>query len=308
MHRFLFVLLLVLLTLPSLAYTHRYGNNMECLHINKGGTDEYYFCGAQYHSCAGDKANGYDDRVVYTSGVYINFDYKHWVCCGGTDSAPGVFKQLNGPGGGENTLDDTEDGLKWQNVGKGKIPYIEKTVTVDIEGGGQCTYEARFDACGTELTKPCTEPTGCTDGLVLRNGVCTEPCVGDTDFESKTSNKCVECSTTLYQGSAFVTVDNDTEETGIVSSIKKKADGTVESKKYANGSYCLKCNKNTHFFDGVTNQCVEKKELKNVDHVAMAKCGMCNNKESFEKCIRCFSGDDTSGCKAGNENECFFQD
>ena len=300
MHRFLFVLLLVLLTLPSLAYTHRYGNNMECLHINKGGADEYYFCGAQYHSCAGDKANGYDERVVYTSGVYINFDYKHWVCCGGTDSDQGVFKQLNGPGDGENRLDDTEDGLQWQNVGKGKIPYIEKTVTVDIEGGGQCTYEARFDACGTELTKPCTEPTGCADGLILRNGVCTEPCVGDTDFESKTSNKCVECSTTLYQGSAFVT--------DIVSSIKKNADGTVESEKHTNGSYCLKCNKNTHFFDGVSSQCVEKNELTNVNHVAMAKCGMCNNKNSFKGCIECFSIKNTSTCKEKYNKECFFQD
>ena len=297
MFRILFLVLLTITACPAFADGERYGDNNECfLYYWNNSNRKYLFCGGGQTSCAGKNSKSKHTKHYDFNGYFRMFDGIEWVCCNSTSSSEGKYMRL------PTTQSNGDEISEWHNKIEGSVAYYKKIVTVDIQGGGKCTYEARFDGCGTEITKPCTEPTSCADGLVLRNGVCTEPCVGDTDFESKTSNKCVECSTTLYQGSAFVT--------DIVSSIKKKADGTVdvESTKYADGSYCHKCNKNTEFFDSVSSTCVKKKELKNVDHVAMAKCGMCNNKNSFKGCIECFSGANTSSCKETYKNECFFQD
>lgn len=252
MFKILFMLIIIITPYPALSAL-RYGTNMECF-LNTKGNNSYWYCGGGQTSCAKNKMNKNDNRTYYTNGQAHTFGdpAKIYVCCGATDSSQGVFKEIH-----------NVDGIKWENTGNGNTAYYTKTLTIDLPGGGKCTYTAKFNGCGTELTKPCTEPANCTDGYILRNGVCIEPCPNGSDFESTTSNKCIECPTTMYQGS---TIEEDT-------------------------SYCLKCDADNQFFDKKTDKCIDKNSMEKVSRQTMAKCFMCSNNENFKECVACVEKD-----------------
>jgi hypothetical protein len=214
-----------------------------------------------------------DNRTYHMDGQYLEFDSKSWVCCGGTQGDWGKYleiKDLNDDGNGNE--------IKWQNKTNGAIAYYKKTVTVTLDGGGKCTYEARFNGCGAEITKPCTNPDGCADGYVLRNKTCVTPCEDGYDFESKTSNKCVECPTTPYQGSVI--------------------EGDI--------TYCKKCNKNTEFMDINTSSCVNKSNFKSINHAALAKCAFCENNETAKDCVKCFANG-SDNCEDQYSQKCLLR-
>ena len=234
----------------------RYGYSMECF-LDTKGNNSYWFCGDGQTSCANNKINKNDNRTFYSNGQAHTFNNKTYVCCGVTSSNYGKFVEIT----------DTDD-KKWENKENGEIAYYQKTITIDLDGGGKCTYEARFNGCGEEITTPCTNPTNCTDGLIQRNNVCIEPCAEGFTFESAKSNKCIKCPTTPHSGPTTV----------------KDESGKITD------TYCLKCDADTEIFDKETDTCIKKSEMIVISPEIMAKCGLCDNNETVKKCIKCFAG------------------
>jgi hypothetical protein len=233
---------------------------MECF-LDTKGNDTYWYCGGGQTSCAKVGMHTDDNRTYYSNGQAVNFNNKNYVCCNATDSSEGVFKEII----------DTDE-TKWKNTTTGSIAYYEKTVTVKLPNG-TCTYQARYDGCGNEIkTEACTEATDCKDGYIKRNGKCVEPCPDGSDFESVSSNKCIECPTTMYQGSTIETI-------------------TTEDNNQVSYSYCKKCDADNQFFNKTTDQCIEKNSLEQVSRQAMAKCFMCGNNKNFKECVACVEKD-----------------
>ena len=255
MFKILFMLIFITVPYPALSAL-KYGVRMECF-LDTEGNNSYWYCGGGQTSCAKNKMNKNDNRTYYSNGEAHTFNNKTYVCCNATDTSEGVFKEIK---------NDSGNGITWQNTSNGSTAYYTKTVVKDLPGGGKCTYTAKFNGCGKELTKPCTEPTNCTDGYIMRNKVCVKPCPMGTDFESTTSNKCVECPTTVYQGSVNA----------------------------AETSYCLKCDKDKQFLDKENDKCIDKKDMNKVSRQTMAKCFMCDNNEDFKQCVACVDGNTCS--------------
>jgi hypothetical protein len=283
----------------------KYGSSMECF-LDTQGNDQYWYCGGGQTSCAGVNMWANDIRTYYSNGQAKTFDGKLYVCCGVTGSSYGKFVRIQ-----------NVDGKTWENTENGATAYYKKIVTVDLEGGGKCTYEARYDGCGNELTKKCSKPTSCSDGLIFRNGKCVEPCAEGSEFESVTSNNCVACETTMYQGPATMTADQITEA---LTSAKIFEQDDVDKEKIeefaeaqADQPYCLKCNKDTQFYDKETKECINKSDMIKATAQEMAQCGLCVNNLVMTDCIECFAGigEDSkteAGCKQQDsiKKNCFF--
>ncbi|MDR0741674.1 MAG: hypothetical protein LBF28_02780 [Rickettsiales bacterium] len=139
-----------------------------------------------------------------------------------------------------------------------KSEYI--TVTLPT---GTCTYQKITDVCGTVTSNtPCTQPDTCAAGYIKRNGECAKTCESGKVFESSTSNACIACIPDNYQG------------------------------VNATGDACVKCSKGSQFFNKATKSCIAKTALKEIKMDAMKACGMCNNVDNFEKCVKLIALDE----------------
>ena len=305
MRKILLASVFIMIACPAWS-TLKYGTSMECF-LDDDGNDKYWYCGGGQTSCAGVGMWAKNKRTYYSNGQAHTFDSKTYVCCGVTGSSYGKFVQIQ-----------NIDGKSWQNTGDGATAYYKKTVTVDLEDGGKCTYEARYDGCGNELTKKCSKPTNCSDGLIFRNGKCVEPCAEGSEFESVTSNKCVACETTMYQGPATMTKNPiktalkaakifdqvDVDETKI----------DVFATAQADQPYCLKCDKSTEFYDKEKKECIKKANMIKATAQEMAQCGLCVNNLVMTDCIKCFAsigekdGVTFEDCQEDFEDDCFFPD
>ena len=280
MRKFILASVFIIITCPSWGAL-KYGSSMECF-LNTSGNNQYWYCGGGQTSCAGNKMSKKNLRTYYSNGQAHTFNEKTYVCCGVTSSNYGKFIEIN----------DVDD-KKWKNKDDGSTAYYEKTITVNLNGGGKCTYGAQFNGCGEEITTPCTTPTDCTDGLIKRNGVCVKPCPDGSAFESPKSNACIKCDTTEYQG-------------------QKKADQKDDS---TTSYYCVKCDSETQLWDKEAKECVTKSDPDKVTHItpnAMSKCGLCDNNTVFTDCVKCYSkavdNTDKDNCKNEYETQCFLQD
>ena len=210
----------------------RAGDNNKCF-VNVGGINHFWYCGSQGSDCAGKKLRKYHDRTYQYHGDEFESEGRHFWCCDGTTDTAGKYVESTAP------FSSSE------------------IVTVDL-GNGTCTYEKITNVCGDVIDEPCTAPTNCTDGTILRNDTCVTPCDGNTAFESTASNKCIECETTAYQG-----ISND--------------------------KLCVKCDPATQFFDKTNKKCISKTSLKRISASAMKKCYGCPNNELFAECSSLFS-------------------
>lgn len=308
MRKFLLASLVVFVT-HSVYAGWTYGTSNECIwsyNANKARR-EFRYCGGGQSSCAGTKQRKLANVELLTHGMIWHENGSWHVCCNGTSTSQGTFEFL-----------DTKKFLPTD--GQRSIPTIKETITVDLEGGGRCTYEQKYDACGKTYNKVCTEPTSCTDGLILRNGKCIEPCAEGSEFESVTSNSCVECDTTMYQGPARKT-EEEIKADLKTANIFVKSDGTFDETKTNNAAaaqkdqyYCLKCDKDTEFYDKEGNKCIKKSGMLKGTAQEMSQCGLCVNNLIMADCIKCFAGigEDTNssseGCQDDYEDDCFFQD
>ena len=109
---------------------------------------------------------------------------------------------------------------------------------------------------------------------------CENPCTsvgigtcGAHNCASKTSNECIECETTAYQG-----IDHTTNE-------------------------CVRCDEATQFFDKITKKCISKTSLNRIDGDAMKKCYGCPNNETFKECAILFSKSENARRASANYDE-----
>ena len=281
MKRFLFVFFITLPILSSGALASNVWIKGDgCMITRSPSPDWIAWCGDAKEKCDGTKAKRRKQTFVNDGALWSvshdrNGNYVWYACC------DGQFK--------------TVDTNKYSTTG-GDLsePTLTESKTITLDGGGKCTYQATYNACGTETTAPCTAPTACTDGLILRNNISIEPCPAGSAFESTTSNKCIECPITLYSGPKNV----------------KDSNGKITD------TYCLKCDEDTEFFNKKTDNCILKSNMTIVSNQTMAKCGLCDDNETVKKCIKCFASvgeykDQTeTTCKthADFQGKCFFPD
>ncbi len=135
------------------------------------------------------------------------------------------------------------------------VSTVTETKTVD---GGTCQVKIQTDICGGTHKIDCDTHGTCNAGYVMRNKVCAEICPDGSAFESNASNKCVECETTNYQGKKTI---------------------------YDGNKLCIKCDRDTEFFDKETKACIKKSKLKQVPQTAMKKCWYCPDNDTFAKCV-----------------------
>ena len=244
MKKFLCFLILALIMMHP-TYTHamfgiRFGYNNQCIIDYFATRQDWYFCGKalfKHPVCSGRSAlNGYNRQWLLHgegfSSVYDNS--RHFWCCHGKDDYMGRFVETH-------------------------LPFqTSEVVTVDLGNGRTCTYERITNVCGDVIDVPCTTPTNCPDGTLFRNNDCVVPCSGTTAFESVTSNKCIECETTNYQG-----ISTDRQ--------------------------CVKCDPVTQFFDKFAKKCVLKTSMSMITATAMKKCYGCPNNQMLKECGLLFS-------------------
>ena len=281
MKRFLFVFFITLPILSSDALASNVWINGDgCMITRTPSPDWIAWCGGAKEKCDGTKAKRRKQTFVNDGALWSvshdrNGNYVWYACC------DGQFK----------IIDAKIDSKDRKDL---ETPTYTESKTITLDSGGTCTYQATYNACGTEITAPCTTPSACSDGLILRNTKCIEPCPAGSEFESKESNKCIECPTTTHSGPTTVKDEN----------------GKITD------TYCLKCDADTEIFDKETDTCIKKSEMIVISPEIMAKCGLCDNNETVKKCIKCFAGageyegKTEATCKTHTDfkDKCFFQD
>ncbi len=279
MKRFLFMFFITLPILSSDALASNVWINGDgCMITRTPSPDWIAWCGGAKEKCDGTKAKRRKQTFVNDGALWSvshdrNGNYVWYACC------DGQFKIIDAK-------------IESKDRKDLEAPTYTESKTITLDSGGTCTYQAKYNACGTEITAPCTSPTDCTDGLIKRNKICIEPCPAGSAFESTTSNKCIECPTTLYSGPTTV----------------KDNSGKITD------TYCLKCDEDTEIFDKETDTCIKKSEMIVISPEIMAKCGLCDNNETVKKCIKCFAGigeytgQTEENCTNTFADKCFFQD
>lgn len=231
---FVFILITIAGMNAYASWDPKSNDDASCMVEKKNGK-RFYFCGKQQDKCAGYKMRKGHDRDMILHGKSFtsknNSSLKYW-CCGGTPTESGHFV-------------------------KGNSWWATETVeTITLESG-TCNYKKRVNICGEEESVPCTKPDKCNSGKILRNGECITPCDEDQAYQNPSSNTCVECATTNYQG-----IDKN--------------------------NICVKCDKDNEFFNRETKKCISKKEMKQYPHDVMKKCWACSP-ETFPECVDIFS-------------------
>ncbi len=236
---------LLLISMTSVAHADFKFNSVFSCAVETKGKNTFWFCGGnQEQKCIGKTASGKRTRTWNKHGDHFEKDDRTFWCCD-TDG-DGVGNYVEGP-----EYDKTE------------------TVTVQLENG-TCNYIIKKTICGEESGTPCTKPDNCSAGYVLRNDLCVEPCKSTYAFESASSNNCIECLTTEYQG------------------ISKE-------------NICIKCDPEIAFFDKLKQTCVNKRDMKQVSKNAMKNCFRCPDNITFKDCVTVLSA--TTAQNVANFNQ-----
>ena len=219
--------------------------------------DEYYFCGSHAFSCAGDPIeqseikNGHVHWYNYKESE--SFENALYWCCNGEVTDTRALNEIN--------KKDKVAGTpgKWVKGNEWIVSSEIKTKTV---AGGTCTYTETTDICGHVHTNDgdCKNPTTasdmmtCPDGQYYRlsSGSCATLCDAGFAYESRTSNRCVECAETSTQGVAH-------------------DGGSTNPDDLADPMHliCRKCNTATQLFNPSTRQCVEKTNTSSTTALSM---------------------------------------
>lgn len=231
------VAVLIAVCCTSVAYgDHRHGPRNECWRDTKykrnGFKWAYYYCGAQQAKCDGKKSKGHDKVFWQYHGDKFTFETDQretYFCCGGTKSAEGKYVRAD----------------KW---------IVDEKIEKVQVSGGTCNKKIQTDACGEVHVVECNEPDNCNAGTTMRNGQCVKPCEDGQVFNGPSSNTCITCDTTPYQGPS------------------------------ANKESCIKCDEGTEFFNRETKTCIKKSSLAVYAKQNFRECWRCPY-ELRAKCV-----------------------
>ena len=262
MKKYLIFVLLAVILAPCTMYAQTWhveadtGCALLTRFLNK---DEYYFCGAREMKCAGDWAETSEIKNGhihwYNQKDSETFNNELYWCCDGkvTESATA----LNAKKKKENVAGTPG---KWV---KGSTWIVDTQVKEKTVAGGTCTYTETTDICGNVHTNDmdCKNPEiaadmmTCPDGQYYRTstGSCASLCNPGYAYESRTSNRCVECSETATQG-----VAHDGGSTN--------PDDLTDPMH----QICRKCNVTTQLFNPSTRLCVEKSNTNSTTALSMS--------------------------------------
>jgi len=244
MHKCIPILIIVAIIASSsaVAQDFRHGGSNECYYItgygkkSTGNNWAYYYCGGMSNKCNGKKSKGHDLVVRQNHGEKFTYAGKTYWCCDGKSDSVGKYVQASA----------------WFDSSKTVIEIKQVT-------GGTCEVKTETDVCGGTHKIDCDTPGTCNAGYVMRNKVCAEICPDGSAFESDTSNKCIKCETTNYQGIKPISSEDNV---------------------------CIKCDKDTEFFNKETKACIKKSTLsKQITNTMMKKCWRCPDNDTFAKCI-----------------------
>jgi len=243
--------LIATLIAPYAYAEHKHGPQNQCWRDTKYNKHwAYYYCGAQGAKCDGKKSKGHDTVFWQYHGDSFTFTTsptETYFCCDGTKTAEGQYVRA------DRWIVDT------------------KTEKVPVEGG-TCNKLIQTDACGGQHIIECNEADNCSSDRIYRNGECVKPCGENEVFASLDSNTCIACEQTPYQGIA--------ELTGT-----KKSRIFRKHKKTIKYQACVKCDKDTEFFDRHTKECVKKETLQMLSMEKMKLCWRCSP-EFYKECIK----------------------
>lgn len=249
-------------------YNQKHGADNSCWYETEykagghgSGNWAYYFCGkTTWDYCDNKECKGHDTCIKQVHGDSFTFKggknpsqhtaslNTYW-CCNGTKDARGVYVP-------------------------GKDWIVDSRIEVVPVGNGTCNQLVQIDICGEEHRTPeeCTvpDPEQCNEGTIFRNGECAVVCTGNQFFESLTSNKCITCEPTKYQG--VVTRSEDVAVDG------KKVHMTYQT--------CLKCDEGSELFDRDKQTCVAKTDIAQYSKVEMKECWKCSSSATRKLCLQ----------------------
>lgn len=258
MKKYLIFILFAIITSTATANWH--GDFVGCAIFTRAfALDDYYFCGAHEAKCENDWA----EEVELNKSVKwfedgdpqeLGGDHRRYYCCFGKVTSKPTKKKGSATGtpGKWVRADEKNDWYK-------KI----ESKTINITGGGTCTYNEYTDVCDRvtdDKDKVCKEQLEkniiCPEGQFFRESSqsCAPQCETGYAYESAKSNKCVACPETNTQG-----VVDDGYSTNY------KLGYPVEPAH----RICRKCDATNSFLDANTKQCVQKLELKNLSTVEL---------------------------------------
>jgi len=284
MKRSLIFILFAIITTASHAGWHIYDKEGCALESRFLKKDSYYFCGAHEIRCNNDWAEDVEIKNGYVkwfqNGEFQSLNNEIYWCCDGkiTSSTANLKKKdkVSGTAG------------KWV---KGENFYITRETKTKNISGGTCTYVETTDICGNVTTteQECKTQAAanvqCPDGQYFRtsSNSCAKLCDVGYAYESSTSNRCVECEETAYQG--------------IVSDTGVYVNGDAVDPTHA---VCRRCNTATSIFDAATRTCVGKPQLTalSITDLQYGKNAHSRNKSLSEQCWT-MSADEYKKCVLG---------
>lgn len=236
-----FLLLIILTATNAIAKQElKHATDNSCYYISgygkksTGNNWAYYFCGASATKCNGKKHKGHDMMKLQYNGEGFSWNGRKFWCCNDEAGTAGHY----------------EEGNKW---------IVKEDTKTKSVGNGTCEQKTQTTICGDVINIDCDSPGKCDAGYIMRNGECAAQCPDGQAYESATSNTCIDCETTNYQGIQTI--------------------GTNGHK------VCKKCENNAKFFDRKTQTCIDKDNFKKIPGWAMKKCFACPNTEVFKQCV-----------------------
>ena len=229
------IILAVVAIDANAAWGPKYGSEDSCIVERKNGR-KFYFCGQSQSECAGYKVLKWSTQKAFQNEKSFTSEFdssRTFYCCNPDGGARGVWKE-------------------------GKSWYVTNKVATKQLENGTCNYQRRINICGGDESTDCTVPDTCTNGTFMRNDECVTNCPDGSVFESETSNVCITCETTEFQG-----INKDQE--------------------------CVQCDPDTEFFDLETKTCVAKAELTHITKEMMMQCHKCPNNVLFYDCCKMLS-------------------
>lgn len=260
------------------------GDNYRCI-VNTNNENKYYFyfCGKGNNDLnwclfrrVGYRSDDVPDYVTSERVVEVD-NNKYYMCCYGDESNQGRFISV-----------DDETGVK----------RIE-TKTKYLGGDATCTYTITINACGTETMEQCTVPDRCLNGKKLKDGQCVSDC-GDGYVEY--DGRCIlDCDDGFVEKDGMCVRDCDDGYTLIGTDCVLDSELDPDDRGgYGGGcpitkyqgldeyNECVRCNRDSEFFDKKNLTCVKRSDMVNADKDVMKRCWRCKNDKLFKQCIITF--------------------